>query len=236
MPKNSQYGRWRRLAMQAVMWVVFGGTLALAGFVSHRKTASLEVELAEPTTFGRLKVRLPKGWDRDRKAEKEFRSGPKPASPSLSPSQPESESRPLPLIVQERDEEGRLRRELWITQERQAEVKRGPAFYLETVFLTNVPTRAFDMKTEPFNFLGSRGILIPWQGLPKGLLMEIDEELAERFPPGGLYACTVLRDGLTVTVQVRGDGAVGPTNRRLIRLVADNLRLSDEAADDSDIE
>ena len=232
MPKNSQYGRWRRLAMQAVMWAVFGGTLALAGFVSHRKTASLEVELAEPTTFGRLKVRLPKGWDRDRKAEAQFRSEAKPTSQS----QGEPESRPLPLIVKERDEEGRLRRELWITQERQPEVKRGPAYYLETVFLTNVPSRAFDMKVERFDFLGSRGILIPWQGLPRGLLMELDEELAQRFPPAGLYACTVLRDGLTVTVQVRGEGAVGPTNRRLIRLVADNFRLSDEAADDSDIE
>jgi hypothetical protein len=221
MPKNSQYGRWRRLAMQAVMWAVFGGTLALAGFVSHRKTASLEVELAEPTTFGGLKVRLPKGWDRDRKAEAKFHATAKAA---------------MALVVQEHDEEGRPRRELWITQERQAEVKRGPAYYLETVFFQNIPSRAFDTKSELFNFLGSRGILIPWQGVPRGLLMEMDEDLAERFPPAGLYAGTVVRDGLTVTVQVRGDGAIGPTNRSLIRLVADNLRLSDEAADDFDID
>jgi len=219
MPKNSQYGRWRRTALQVVLWLIFGGTLGLAGFVSHRRTSPLGVTLGEPVSFGALKVRLPQGWQRE-----------DPADSKLD-TQPDAQPKPRPdaarqtLVVKERDEEGRQRRELWITQERQTGSKKGPTFYLESAY--NLP----DSRPEPFSFLGStNGKVITWRGLPHSFLVDLGEELAEKFPDPGLYACAVLPDGLTVTIQVRGPGAYGPTNQRLIRLVADNLKLSDGPA------
>ena len=204
MPKNAQYGRWRRVAMQVVLWVIFGGTLALAGYVSHRRAGSLNSDLAAPVTVGRLKVRLPSGWER------------------IKP--PDSDTRQA-LVVQEHDEEGRQRRELWITQERQAQVKKGPTYYLETEF------KLRSARPEPFEFLGSRGTLITFRGIPQEFFgMELDDEIMQKFPDPGLYACTVLKDGLTVTVQVRGMGAYGPSNLRLIRRVADAMTLADGPA------
>jgi hypothetical protein len=49
-------------------------------------------------------------------------------------------------------------------------------------------------------------------------------------PDAGLYACAVLPDGLTVTVQLSGDGAYGPSNRALLRRVADGIKVTDNAA------
>ena len=197
MSKNSQYGRWRRAAMQAVLWLVFGGTLALAAYFGHRRTASQDA-LGEPMTFGALSLRLPAGWERQQ------RPG----------------ANPLALAARERDEEGRDRRQLWVTQEAQADRQRGPALYLETTL--SLPDT--ESKPEPFDFLGGRGVLFVWRGVPREL--RVPPNLVERLPDPGLYACTVLRDGLTVTVQVRGEGAFGPSSRRLLRRVADSMKLA----------
>lgn len=213
--------------MQVVMWVIFGGTLALASFVSHRRTGPLGVTLAGPVTFGSLKVRLPAGWDREDPPETRpatkvaAEPDAEPDAQTEAPRSPQGKANRATLVVKERDEEGRQRRELWITQERQTAPRKGPTYYLETAF--SLP----DSRAEPFNFLGGRGTMITWRGLPQSFLVELDEELAEKLPDPGLYACAVLPDGLTVSIQVRGPGAYGPTNQQLIRLVADNVKLSD---------
>jgi hypothetical protein len=199
MAKNSQYGRWQRVILQAVLWLVFGGTLALAAYVSHRRTARYEAELGEPVTFGALSVRLPKGWEGEEQSARGLKA----------------------LIAAEYDEEHRPMRHLWVTQEKQALIKRGPGFYLEN--LLNLPST--DAKPDLFNFLGSRGVLLVWRGVPQD--SDVDPDMVERRPPPGLYACTVLRDGLTVTLQLRGEGAVGPSGRRLLRTVADSIKLAD---------
>src|SRR5688572_29586169 len=63
MPKSWQYPRWRRVAMQAVMWVILGATVALAALVSHEVRRSRLVQLADERTLDdNLAVRLPKGW------------------------------------------------------------------------------------------------------------------------------------------------------------------------------
>ena len=191
--------------MQAVLWLVFGGTLALASYVSHRRTAALDVALDKPTVFGVVRVRLPSGWEKK----------PPPASgPTTDPSRPQA------LVLEELDEEGRPRRELWITQERQGAKRRGPAYYLETQLHVQDP------RAERFDFLGTRGVIFRWRGLAVGDPDEIDPEEAEQAPAAGLYACVVLSDGTAVTLQVRGAGAYGPTNRRLIRQVADTMTVA----------
>ena len=74
-------------------------------------------------------------------------------------------------------------------------------------------------------------MLIAFRGIPHEFLgIDLGEEFMQRFPDPGLYACTVLKDGLTVTLQVRGQGAYGPSNQRLIRRVADAMTVADMPA------
>jgi hypothetical protein len=149
--------------MQLVVWLLFGGTLALAGFVSHRRTGPMGVTLAEPVGFGSLTVRLPKGWDRE--------DPPKPKPDEPAGPQPQA------LVVKERDEEGRQRRELWITQERQTASKKGPTYYLETTFNLS------DTRPEPFPFLGARGVVVAWRGVPHSFLVDLDEGVVDKPVP-----------------------------------------------------
>ena len=188
--------------MQAVLWLVLASTLALAGLVTHRRTAPLRAELSDPVTFGELTVRPPRGWEREAEAAVADAS--------------------RVLVFQEPDELGRgrrLLRTLWVTQDRPAR-KRSPEYYLETTFLST--TSDSEARAEPFNFLGARGALFVWRGVPRA--PSYDEETLERAPEQGIYACAVLPDGLAVTVQVRGYGAVGPSSRKLLQQVADGMR------------
>ena len=63
MARPWQYTRSRRLLMQGVMWLVLGGTVAVAALVSRIKARSSE--LGPPETQGAVEVLLPKGWERD---------------------------------------------------------------------------------------------------------------------------------------------------------------------------
>jgi hypothetical protein len=50
------------MLMQAAMWLIFGGTLALAALVDRHHDPARQIELAEPVTHGDLIVRVPAGW------------------------------------------------------------------------------------------------------------------------------------------------------------------------------
>jgi hypothetical protein len=83
---------------------------------------------------------------------------------------------------------------------------------------------------EPFTFLGQDdGVLAAFMIAERGA----GRRRRPRLPTAGLYACTVLPDGLSVTVQLSGEGTYGPTSREIVRLVADNMKLADEASDTS---
>src|SRR5215210_7612518 len=99
MAKNWQYGRLRAVALQVVMWLVFGASLGLAAFIDHRRSGALDVRLGEPITEGRLVVRLPREWEIDVRATK---AGP-----------------PRTLTLVDFDPQGRRRRTLRMTQEQQ---------------------------------------------------------------------------------------------------------------------
>src|SRR3954469_25813959 len=102
MAKNWQYGRLRAIALQVVMWLIFGASLGLAAYIDHRKSVQLDVRLGEPRPLGRLTVRLPQGW------EVEDDAGP-----------------PQALVAKDFDRQGRQRRTLRITQEQQTGRTRG---------------------------------------------------------------------------------------------------------------
>jgi hypothetical protein len=203
MAKNWQHGRLRVVVLQVVMWVILGASLGLAAFIDHRKTAALDVTLGEPRRFGALVVRLPKGW------ELEGETGP-----------------PQAVVAKDYDRQGRLRRTLKVTQEVQTGRVLGPESYLENT--VQLPEIEQIPDVEPFGFLGQdEGALVAFMlgDSRRG------RRSRPRLPDAGLYAATVLPDGLSVTVQLYGEGAYGPTSRHLVRLVADNLKLADGASD-----
>lgn len=204
MAKNWQYGRLRGVALQVVMWLIFGASLGLAAYIDHRKSAQLDVTLGEPRTVGRLVVRLPKGWEVEEPA-----------------------GTPQALIAKDFDRQGRERRLLKITQEVQTGRKRGAQYYLESV--ANLPDEeGLAPPVETFVFLGQDdGVLMPFRINTRSLRKYIPDA---NLPDAGLYACAVLPDGFTVTVQITGDGAYGPSNRGLLRRVADSLKVTDTAA------
>jgi hypothetical protein len=62
MARSWEYSSRRRIAMQIVLWLIFGLTLVLAGFVSHWKQRSGLLPLGTPIKVGDLTVQFPKGW------------------------------------------------------------------------------------------------------------------------------------------------------------------------------
>ena len=203
MAKTWQYGRWRGVALQVVMWLIFGSSLGLAAYIDHRRSGTLSsVDLLEPRTFGRLSVRLPKDWSIEGEA------GP-----------------PQALVAKDFDRQGRERPTLRITQEQQGTQRRGPEFYLQSI--VKIP-QVIAVGSEPFQFLGQDdAILMPLRFSLRG---RVPEGIELGLPDPGLYACAVLPDGLTVTVQVVGEGQYGPSSRRLLRTVADSIKLADNPA------
>ena len=203
MAKSWQYGRWRSVVLQVVMCGVFGASLGLAAFIDHRRSGSLDVQLGTPVTDGRLSVRLPVGWDVLIKQKGEA-AGPSPRA----------------LTVIDFDRQGRERRRLTVTQEEQAGRSRGAEYYLENLMSSRY---LLPLEPQPFSMLGEEGVLIPFK---VDIRRYVGRGAPADLPEPGLYACVVMPDGLAVTVQVRGDGAYGPSSHRLLRQVADTLRLA----------
>ena len=61
MGRPWEYPRWRRVLMQAVTWLILGGTVGLAQLVIHVKNREA-LTLGPPVRYGFLLVRFPEGW------------------------------------------------------------------------------------------------------------------------------------------------------------------------------
>ena len=213
MAKSWQYGRWRAVVLQAVMWVVFGSSLGLAAFIDHRRSGTLDVRLGQPVPAGRLIVRLPLGWEV--LAQRQGEAEPATTQAALQV-----------LTAVDFDRQGRERRRLTITQEQQSGRPMGAEYYLDQLMTSR---HVLPLEPQPFSMLGQDdGVLIPFK---VNLKRYLRRARVEDLPDPGLYACVVTPDGLAVTVQVTGDGAYGPSSHRLLRLVTDNMRLADAPSD-----
>lgn len=201
MARNWQYGRLRTVALQGVTWLVFGASLGLAAYIDHRRSGHFDVTLTEPRTVGRLTVRLPRGWDVE-----------------------EPGGTPLSVVAKDFDRQGRVRTTLTITQEQQTGRKRGAQYYLEA--LVNLPDdENLAPAMESISFLGQDDAVLASFRLNTRPLRRMNPAFI--VPEAGTYACVVLPDGFTVTVQVTGDGAFGPSSRALLERVADAIRVTD---------
>lgn len=61
MGRPWEYPRWRRVLMQAVMWVILAGTLGLAQLVVVERRQA-PVALDPPMRVGPIRVQVPAGW------------------------------------------------------------------------------------------------------------------------------------------------------------------------------
>jgi hypothetical protein len=62
MARSWQYGRWRRILMQVVMWVILAATVGLAALVTSHRSKSGHANLVQISTKGRVTLRMPAGW------------------------------------------------------------------------------------------------------------------------------------------------------------------------------
>lgn len=62
MARPWEYPRWRRVVMQAVMWLILGGTVGLAQLIAYKRNHA-PIELGAPVRLGQVDVRLPAGWE-----------------------------------------------------------------------------------------------------------------------------------------------------------------------------
>lgn len=208
MAKNWQYGRLRTVALQVVMWLTFGASLGLAAYIDHRRSGALDVRLGEAIIDGRLAIRIPIDWEIDLR---ETIAGP-----------------PRTLVLKDFDGQG-LRRTVRITQEQQVGRARSAEYYLAEMMNAR---RLRGLEPQPFSMLGQNdGVLVPFKVDYSRLPDSIPETAKFGLPEPGLYACVVLPDNFTVTLQVVGDGAYGPSSWKLLRTLADSIRLADATAD-----
>jgi hypothetical protein len=68
---RAEYPKSRRMIMQGAMCLIFGATVALAGFVTHLQRSAGNSRLSGIIYVGNVGVRLPKGWDVQPKGAKD---------------------------------------------------------------------------------------------------------------------------------------------------------------------
>jgi hypothetical protein len=62
MPRVWYFPRWRNLLMQAIMWLVLGGAVALASLLDQHLRSAQLLTLSSPIVDGPVSFRFPAGW------------------------------------------------------------------------------------------------------------------------------------------------------------------------------
>lgn len=71
MPNPWDPTRFRRIALQVVMWLILCAAVGLAAAVSHHRREMLKVPLSPPVRAGELTFRLPEGWQMRQRAARD---------------------------------------------------------------------------------------------------------------------------------------------------------------------
>jgi hypothetical protein len=62
MPRPWQYPRWRRVLLQAILWLVLAGAVGLAALVARQRVQSQQIYLSNRITINSLTLQLPAHW------------------------------------------------------------------------------------------------------------------------------------------------------------------------------
>jgi hypothetical protein len=62
MPRSWQYPRWRRILLQATLWLVLAAAVGLAALVSRQRLQSQRIDLTHRVTLSTLTIMLPANW------------------------------------------------------------------------------------------------------------------------------------------------------------------------------
>lgn len=69
MPRSVEPTKFRRVAMQGIMWVILAGTVAAAALVNYEVRKTHGGELGPPVSLGDVSIQLPKGWRVDNEGD-----------------------------------------------------------------------------------------------------------------------------------------------------------------------
>jgi hypothetical protein len=200
MANTWQYSRGRRIAAQAVTWVILAATVALAVVVSDYRRKSLQVVFDKSQTTKRVSFAPPKGWDvvvsRDDLAPTIFTAQP-----------PDSEFTKLTVLLDP------LPQHLSPAQIATAGTKRGRD----------------GVTQEPITIADSPGVLVSYterlsvRDLPPGL-----EQYQPR--ASIIVAATVLPSGRALSVALTGLGEPEASDVDLVRRLVATLKVDGEPA------
>jgi hypothetical protein len=199
MARSWEYSPRRRIAMQLAMWVIFGLTLALAGFVSHRRHGTDQLRLGLPIKFGDLSVRVPVGW----------RFSVRPADDGT-------------LILRStalQNGEVRTTARVRILQQRLV----GPEIGAEIYLSNNVLSSGVQTSSISFPGLGRDGVVADF-----AVQSDPDDPTAEG-PAPGIYAATIVPiepgKSLAVLVAVEDIPPFSPDDRELLNQLVGAVKL-----------
>jgi hypothetical protein len=182
--------------MQVTLWLILGATVGLAALVSRNRERVLAIDLGPEDDFGDIQVRLPSGWE-----EKRVNDGER-----------------ISLVATEPAENGHP--------------ELHPARRV-IISLQPVPPRADGQPPSAKDYLENGFSVQPKSAEPirigdvPGILVESQKPVGRRkFATNGyaLYACTILPNSVALTIIVEGVGSPGPSDRKLIRALAEGVR------------
>jgi hypothetical protein len=201
MPRPDPFTPRRRLLMKVILWVVFGGTMGLAGLVTHQQSKSRRVELSQqPIDVQGLSIKLPAKF-KQRAAQQQDTS----------------------IIVEAAESgSGRNRRILTVYRER-LDSPMSPFEYLMRRFDVNTaPQEEFVEATFTH---GTRFGSYP--GIITFEFSAIPGNSGEP-PQRTTYAAAVLPSGRAITIKLQARGKIDTSDSVLVDQVARNLTISDE--------
>jgi hypothetical protein len=212
MPKPSDYTPARRLAMQTVMWVILGTTVALAAWVDQSQRRARHVELsAEVIHSASVSLRLPAKW-RTRAGDDD---------PRLIADATEGESG-----SGAGSGAGAGAREIWILRDR-LEIPISPGEYL---------ARSFGLTFDDEESSGRWPARVLNVANVPGLLVTSVRPLPRRGEDAmqkDLFACAVLPSLQVIVVHLQGFGAPAPSDDAVVREVARTIVATDQPAPDA---
>jgi hypothetical protein len=204
MPRSNEYTPARRYIMQAIMWAILGGTVALAAMVTKKQKQLNHLDLAsQSTTSGNISVRMPTKW----------------RMRSISA----DEDRRVFALAAESNT-GEQGREVRVLTE-QLDTPMSPLQYLLTNFGVTIPGRLQQAQggmpmLGVVDIAGFPGVMITEHRIPEMLIDDEDARYGKE-----VYACIVLPTLQTITVQLTGGDAGDLSDEQLVQQIASAITI-----------
>jgi hypothetical protein len=201
MPRPVEYTPARRMIMQAILWVVLGGAVALAAAVVHQKHQALMAELGPIRISGPIHFRLPADW-------------------MVTPAGPMDDPR-LAATANEPDNGSGRPAQIFVFRER-VKTMIEPKDYLERSGLLN------DLFPDPNDArptLEGEATVGQWPGV--AIVGMAHPQLTENDDTDTRLICAVLPDNQALTLVIERAGGLEPSDIILLNLMGEKVTIDD---------